>query len=148
VQFARALDDHAAVVIIAGDLVALGRARHHVGAGSGGGVQEFEPLFLLVEMRPGPGADKAARLFPVAIDFILGDQPVDEGERVGGVGQEPGRPLRRDLGAAAGKALADIDPAADRAAVPGAGAKAQFLGFEHDRLDPVLRKFERADSPP
>ena len=40
VQFARALDHHAAVVIVAGDLLALALARHHVGARSGRRVEQ------------------------------------------------------------------------------------------------------------
>ncbi len=94
-----------------------------------------------------PGPDKPAALLPEAVDPFLVDQPLDQRERVRGVGQQPVRPLRIDLGGAPGKALADIDAAADRAAVARAGADPEGAPFEHDRLDPVPRQFERGGEP-
>src|SRR4029077_5551694 len=126
VQFAGPLDDHAAEIIVAGDFCALPLARHHVRAGLRRRIEYGEPPRLRVEMLPCPGADKAAGLFPEAIDFFLLDQPVDPAKRVGGVRQQPLGPLWLDIGGPAGEAFADIDAAADGAAVAGAGAKAEL----------------------
>src|SRR5439155_7795717 len=108
-----------------GDLLALLLARHHVRAGLRGVVEPGEARLLIGEMLRRPGADKAAALLPEAVDRFLGDQPLDQRERIGRVRQQPLGALRRDIGGAAGKALADIDPAADRAAIAGAGADAE-----------------------
>ena len=147
VQFAGPLDDHAAEIIVAGDFFALPLARHHVGAGLRGRIEHGEPARLRVEMLLCPGADKAAGLFPEAVDLFLLDQPVDQAKGVGGVRQQPFGPLGLDIGAPAGEALADIDAAADGAAIAGAGAKAELVGFEHDRVDAVLGQFERRRQP-
>src|SRR5207302_11490963 len=66
-QAGGALDDHAAVVIVAGDLLALPAARHHGGAGLRIVVEVLQPLFLGGEMRRGPGADKPPMLLPRSI---------------------------------------------------------------------------------
>ena len=146
-QFAGPLDDHAAEIIVAGDFFALPLSRHHVGAGLRGRIEYGEPPRLRVEMLLCPGADKAAGLLPETIDLLLADQPIDQAKGVGGVRQEPFGPLRLDIGGPAGEALADIDAAADRAAIAGAGAKAELAGFEHDRVDAVLGQFERRRQP-
>ena len=86
-QFSRALDDHAAEIIVAGDFPALLLARHHIGARLRRGVEQRQTVGLRGEVLPRPGADKAAGLFPKAIDIFLGDQAVNEAEGVGGVGQ-------------------------------------------------------------
>ena len=147
VQFAGPLDDHAAEIIVAGDFFALALARHHVRARLRRRIEYGEPARLRVEMFLCPGADKAAGLFPEAIDLFLLDQPVDQAKRVGRVRQQPFGPLGLDIGGPAGEALADIDAAADRAAIAGAGAKAELAGFEHDGVDAVLRQFERRRQP-
>src|SRR6266851_5436223 len=55
--------------------------------------------------------------------------------------------LAIDRGGAAGKALADIDPAADRAAVARAGADPERPRLQHDRVDAVCRQFQRRRQP-
>ena len=146
-QFARPLDDHAAEIIVAGDFLALPLARHHVGAGLRRRIEHRDPARLRIEMLFCPGADKAAGLFPKAGDLFLVDQPVDQRESIGGVGQDPLDPVGIDLDGFAGEALADIDAAADRTAISGAGAKAELVGFEHDRIDAVLGQLERRRQP-
>ena len=94
-----------------------------------------------------PRTDKAAGLFPEAIDFFLLDQPVDQTKGVGGVRQQPLGPLGLHLRGPAGEAFADIDATADGAAIAGARARAELFGFEHDRVDAVLRQFERRRQP-
>src|SRR3954468_8604221 len=120
-QACRALDHHPAMVIVTSDLLALASARDHGGAGLRRVVEALEAFFLrrVVLRRPGP--DKPAALLPEAVDPFLFDQPLDQRERVRGVGQQPVGPLRIDLGGASGKALANIDAAANRAAVARAG---------------------------
>ncbi len=94
-----------------------------------------------------PRPDKAAALPPEAFDRFLGDQPLDQREGVGGVRQEALAALGIDLGGAAAETLADIDPAADRAAVAGAGADAEQALFEHDRVDAVPGQLKRRGEP-
>ena len=146
-QFAGPLDDHAAEIIIAGDFFALPPARHHVRAGLRRRIEHGEPARLHVEMLLCPRADEAARLFPEAIDVFLVDQPIDQGKGVGCVRQEPLGSLRLDIGGAAGEALADVDAAADGAAIAGAGAEAELVGLEHGGVDAVLGQFERHREP-
>ena len=57
------------------------------------------------------------------------------------------RALRIDLAGAARKTLADIDPAADRAAVARTGADAERAPLEDDRRDAVPRQFQRRREP-
>ena len=128
-QFAGPLDDHAAEIIVAGDLFALPVARHHIGAGLRCGIELGQPSRLRREMVSCPGADKAAGLFPKAGDVFLFDQPVDQREGVGGVRQHPVGAAGLDIGGPAAEALADIDAAADRAAIARAGAKAELVGL-------------------
>src|SRR5204863_1684010 len=56
-QARRALDHHAAVIIVAGDFLALALARHHGGAGLRGVVETGEALLLRGEVLRRPGAD-------------------------------------------------------------------------------------------
>ena len=146
-QFAGPLDDHAAEIIVTGDFFALPLAGHHVRAGLRRRIEHGKPLRLRVEMLLCPRADETAGLFPEAIDLFLLDQPVDQAKGVRRVRQQPLGALGLDVGAPSGEALADIDAAADGAAVAGAGAKAELVGFEHDRLDAVLGQFERRRQP-
>jgi hypothetical protein len=98
-------------------------------------------------MRRRPGADEAAGLLPVAGDAVLGDQALDQAERVGAVRQHRARPFRFRIEALAGEALADIHPAADAAAIARAGAEAEFGGFQHDAVDALLRRLQRGRQP-
>jgi hypothetical protein len=146
-QARRTLDHHAAVIIVAGDLLALLPARHHVRAGLRGVVEPGEALLLRGEVLRGPGTDKAAALLPEAVDRLLGDQPLDQREGIGRIRQQPLGAVRRDRGGAAGKALADIDPAADRAAIPGAGADAERPCSSTTASTPCLANSSAAATP-
>src|SRR5262249_45042904 len=125
VNTARAFDDQAAVVVVAGDLVALTLARHHVGVRLSVVVEATEPALLIGEMLWRPGADKPPALLPEAVDPFLFNQPFDQPKRVTGVRQHAGSPLRIALGGAAAKALTDINATTDCAAITGAGAFAE-----------------------
>src|SRR5439155_17457118 len=107
----RALDDHPAEIIIAGDLLALPLAGHHRGARLGGVIEAGEALFLARVMIGRPGADKTPALPPAALDRLLVDQPLDQREGIRGIRQQAAGALRIDLGRAAREARAESDPA-------------------------------------
>ena len=83
----------------------------------------------------------------MTVDLLFADQAVDQGEGVGGVGQNILRPLALYVDCPAGEALAEIDAAADCPAIAGAGAKAEFVRFEHDRIDAMFGQFQRGRQP-
>ena len=146
-QLAGPLDDHTAEIIIAGDFLALSLARDHIGARLRRGIEQRQALRLPLEVLFGPCADKAARFFPEAGEVFLADQPVDQRKGVRGIGQQALGVLGADIRGLAGKALADIDPTADRAAIARTGAGAELIGFEHHRIDAVFGEFERGGQP-
>src|SRR5215471_10799894 len=141
-QFTGPFDDHAAEIIVAGDFVALAVAGHHIGAGLCYLVQKREPALLGFKMLSRPSADKPARSFPKTDDPFLGDEPVDQCERVGGVRQDVPGTCRFNLGSPAGEVLADIDPAADGTAIAGTGPKAELICFEDNAVNAVLGQLE------
>src|SRR5258708_3516797 len=98
-----ALDDHAAVVIIAGDLRPLALLWHHKGARLRRVVETPEAPLLIGVMRRRPGADKAPALLPRAPDPFFLDQALDQRESVGGIRQQRVGAFRRNIGGAAGK---------------------------------------------
>jgi hypothetical protein len=146
-QAGRPLDDHPAVIIIAGDFLALAFTRHHIRAGLRAVIEARQPRSLIGEMLRGPGALEPAALLPEAIDLFFRDQPLDERERVIAVGQHACGARGVDFRRLAAEALADIDTAADRATITRAGALAQRAPFEDHRVDTVLRQFERRRQP-
>ena len=94
-----------------------------------------------------PGAAEAAILLPEAVDFFLGDQPLDRAERVGRVFQHSFRPFGILVDALAGEALADVDAAGHGAAAARARPMAKLLGLQHHGLDALLVQFERGGKP-
>src|SRR6266436_5006634 len=103
VQFARPLDDHAAEIVVAGDLFALPLTRDHIGAGLRCCVEHGEPSRLRLVMLFRPCADKAAAPFPTAGNPFFVDQTVDQRERVGGVGRDALGAAGIDVGRPAGE---------------------------------------------
>src|SRR5207237_5287957 len=87
-QARRALDDHAAMVIIARDLRALLVARHHIRPGLRRIVEPREALFLIGVMLWRPRADKPPALLPIALDLLVLDEPLDQRERIGRIGEQ------------------------------------------------------------
>ncbi len=138
-----ALDDHAAIVIIARHLLADPFARHHVCAGRGDVVQQSNLAGLRFKVLGRPGADEAAVLFPVALDTFLLDQALDQGEGVRSVGQHAAGSVGGRIECFAGETLADIHPAADAAAAAGGGAEARLRSFQHDAVDAVFVQLQR-----
>src|ERR1700722_14936234 len=94
-----------------------------------------------------PGALKAPAFLPGALDRLLLDQPLDQRERVIAVREHECGTLGGDFGGLAAKALADIDPAADRAAIARAGALAERALFKDDSVNAALRQFKRRRQP-
>jgi hypothetical protein len=106
-------------------------------------IQYFKSTFLIFKIGWCPGAAKSAALLPVAIDNLFLDEPLNEREGIVSVGQHPFGAPGIDRRRLAAEALADIDPAADRTAIARARPFAERALLEHDRVDAVLRQFER-----
>src|SRR5215472_679079 len=142
-QFPGPLDDHAAKIIVAGDLFALVLARYDVGARLRSRVKKRKSLRLPLEMLSCPRADKAARLFPEAIDAFFGDQAIDQRKGVRRIGQHRLGPIPLDLEGLPCEALADIHAAADGTAITGTRPEAEFVRLEHNSVDATSRQFQR-----
>ncbi len=72
-QLARGLQDHAAMIEVAADLLALLLAADQVAVGGAAGAQLVEACAAPL-VRGGAGAEEAAALFQVAVDLLLLDE--------------------------------------------------------------------------
>ena len=142
-----ALHDHAAVVVVRRDLLALLLARHHVGAEPGAGIVGADLGRLLLEVARRVGAAEAAVHAPMAFDAFALDHGLDLGQRIGGVGQHALHDLLPGLGIAAdalaGEALAHRRAAAHPAAVARRGADAEIAALQHRHVDARARQLQR-----
>ena len=145
-ELAGALDHHAAIVIVGGDLLALPVARHHVGAETGARIVGADLGGLLGVVARREGAAEAAAHAPVALDALALDHRLHLGERVGGIGQHARHDLLPFLGVApdalARETLAESRAAADAAAVARRGADAE-LAAATSNLAQAAADFER-----
>src|SRR5215468_4827351 len=120
-ELAGALHDHAAVVVVGGDSLALALARDHVGAEAGVFVvgADLGRLFGIVPRRQ--RATEATAHAPVTFDALARDHRLDLGERLGGVGEHARHHLLPFFGIAAHalarETFAERGAAADAAAV-------------------------------
>src|ERR1700730_835833 len=123
-QLAGTPHDHAAMVEVARDLVMLARLRQHVGLAAGVAIERVELAGKIVIMPRRVGADEAALALVAAFDPLAGDDFLEQRQRVRRIAQH-GRSLARYFvsirASAAREALAEVDAAADRAAVAAAG---------------------------
>jgi malonyl CoA-acyl carrier protein transacylase len=74
----------------------------------------------------------------MAIDIFFDDQTLHERECIMGIGEHAAGALGLDLGGLTAEALANVDAAAYRTAIAGAGALAQRAPFEDDGVDSVF----------
>src|ERR1043166_71257 len=118
------------MVEVARDLLVLARLRQHVSFAAGVAVERIELAGKIVIVARRIGADKAPPAFVAAFDFLTGDDFLEQQQRVRRIAPHGGGLARYFIligAAAAREALAEIDAAADRAAVAAGPAGTEFV---------------------
>src|ERR1043166_5632542 len=138
------------MVEVARDLLVLARLRQHVSFAAGVAVERIELAGKIVIVARRIGADKAPPAFVAAFDFLTGDDFLEQQQRVRRIAPHGGGLARYFIligAAAAREALAEIDAAADRAAVAAARAGTEFVCLDDHDVGAGAAKLERRGEP-
>ena len=146
VQLAGPFDDHAAVIIVRADFVALLVTRDHPASGFAVVIQHRHLGFEAFIMPRGIRCDKASADGQMAVDLFTRHHHLDTFHRLRSFIQQslvaimPYRGFkRRRLGR--GRAFAQIEPTADMAAAARTRPVTEFLCFQHRDLETAVGQF-------
>src|ERR1043166_1680122 len=138
------------MVEVARDLLVLARLRQHVSFAAGVAVERIELAGKIVIVPRRIGADKAPPAFVAAFNFLTGDDFLEQQQGVRRLAPQGGGLARYFVligAAAAREALAEVDAAADRAAVAAARAGTELVCLDAPAGGAGAANLERRGEP-